>query len=226
MILFSASLLFVHNPKTAGTSLLSFLSDRLSGPVYRAGVRELGTHHPHLSQAKEYARRIAGFSDLGTQSRIIAVVREPLDRERSMYLYYRNVLSTSVALEADLPDPEMQRAVFQAAALSFSEWLDWQAGEFGHCDIWQSRRYYQTDDGEYPDQLVVLRFEHLEADLSLLMTRLELSPLGLPKLNTMERGNTDLGVREDQVEFVARSYAWMRQMPERVFVSSKPRDAR
>jgi len=43
MILFNRQVLFVHNPKTAGTSVLRFLEQVLPD-VAMAGVNELGTH--------------------------------------------------------------------------------------------------------------------------------------------------------------------------------------
>ena len=216
MILFTQSLLFVHNPKTAGTSLLKLLSEIVPGPVHRAGVLVLGTHHPHLLQARDHAARVAGFG--GEGSVILAVIRRPLDREQSMYLYYRNVLATSATLDVDLPDTFMRRAVSQAAAMSFAEWIRWQASEFGHCDLWHSRCYYQTPDGQSPENLAILRFENLEDDLSRFAASLGLVVSAVPRLNITDRSSIDLHLSKEDHQVIKESYRWMAQLPDSAFV--------
>src|SRR5262245_2434260 len=165
MILFNKQLLFVHNPKTAGTSLLHYLGERLVGPVYRAGVKEIGTHHPSLSMALGYAcaitkNRVQDFR------RIISVVRDPYDREISMYVYFRDVLNRSPTLAEDLNDSELESAVSMAGQLEFREYLVWLWKKFGTCDVWQSRCYYRTAEGRIPKSLYVIKMERLEQDLA------------------------------------------------------------
>lgn len=216
MILFTQSLLFVHNPKTAGTSLLRFLSDSLPGEIHQAGVAELGTHHPHLAQAVEHAARVAGFG--GRESRILAVARRPLDREQSMYLYFRKVLAVSPTLDIDLPDERMRHAVAKAAVLSFADWIRWQADTFGHCDLWQSQLYYSGPAGLVPDTLSILRFENLDADLASLMTGLGLDALPVPRLNITDRTDADLGLSSTEGGVIEASYRWMSELPDPSFV--------
>ena len=88
MIVFNDETLLVHNPKTAGTSLITYLLSNLPGPVHTAGVRQLGTYHPSLSMSMGYAAAVVGTMSF---KRVISVIRNPFDREVSMYLYYRNV---------------------------------------------------------------------------------------------------------------------------------------
>src|SRR5262245_44151147 len=113
MILFNKELLFVHNPKTAGTSLLKHLGERLSGQVHYAGVNELGTYHPSLSRALAYACTVT-HNNSHDFRRIISVMRNPYDREISMYVYFRDSLCHSTSLTRDLNDPMMGRIVRQA----------------------------------------------------------------------------------------------------------------
>src|SRR5947209_4351954 len=122
MIVFNDSLLFVHNPKTAGTSVASFLQSHLPGNVRSAGIGQLGTFHPSLSMAYGYACGVTGKFALQT---VLSVVRNPFDREVSMYVYNRDVLSRSADLRVNLPDAAMQRRVLKAAQLSFSDYLRW-----------------------------------------------------------------------------------------------------
>ena len=218
MIIFSRDTLLVHNPKTAGTSLLQYLSEALPGPTYLAGVNELGTHHPHLDDAVSYARNVAGFDPAADDSRVLTVLRDAVDRERSMYVYYRNVLATSPTLQTDLPDPAMQVAVRQAEALSFEDWLVWQRDEFGHCDLWRSEYFYRCRDFRYPTALTVLRFERLADELSVLAAAQGWREVPLPRVNVSNRDEVQLGLSAAAEDFIHHSYRWMQDLPQAAFV--------
>lgn len=217
MIIFSNDLLFIHNPKTAGTSLIRYFADHLPGPVFQAGVREIGTHHPHLSHAMTYAQ-----SALGTQTPpwkvIVSVLRDPLERERSMYLYYRTILAVSPTLDDDLPDARQQEAVRQAANLSFPDWLVWQSERFGHCDLWDSRFYYKTDRGDYPSSLRVLRIEDVDQGVVAVLAGLGVSAPPPPRLNVTKRDGVELDAGEHGRTIIRDSYRWMETLPNRIFV--------
>lgn len=219
MILFTRDLLFVHNPKTAGTSLLHLLAAILPGPVHHAGVAEVGTYHPHLSPSMDYASRVSQFNP--THSQILSVLRAPIDRELSMYLYYRNILATSPTLHVDLPDVQMRRAVDQAARLDLVDWLGWQESEFGHCDLWRSERYYRADNGDVPRGLNILRFDQLEEDLVLALSKLQLPHFDLPQLNQTDRNGVDLSLPTGVREFVEHSYKWMAELPHSAFACGR-----
>src|SRR5262249_35779726 len=120
MIVFNPDLLFVHNPKTAGTSIATFLMNRLPD-ARAAGVTELGTYHPSLSMSLGYACAMLGVRP--EQLLVLIAVRDPFDRERSMYSYFRRHLATSPTLREDMNDPEMERWVATAARLDFNAYL-------------------------------------------------------------------------------------------------------
>ncbi|MGI3902679.1 MAG: hypothetical protein ACRYGP_20530 [Janthinobacterium lividum] len=203
MILFNDDTLFVHNPKTAGTSLLSFFQTALPGPVRTAGVKELGTHHPSLSMAIGYACGVTGQSSF---DRVLTVIRNPWDREVSMYVYFRDVLSTSPALAENLPDPAMRHRVQKAAELSFKSYLRWLWKTEGTVDVWNSRFFYQPVEGGRSEALHVLRFEHLKRDLDRCLSARAAS---VPKMNVSDRGPTASYYDKRTADLVRRSYRWM-----------------
>ncbi len=203
MILFNDDTLFVHNPKTAGTSLLSYLAASLPGEVRTAGVGQLGTYHPSLSMAVGYASGVVGRA---TFKRVISVVRNPFDREVSMYIYFREVLANSPGLLSDLPDVAMQLRVYKSVELDFRDYLRWLWDEEGSVDIWRSRCFYEMAEGTRLDALRVLRFECIEEDLA---AALGLAAVNLPKLNTSSRQPTASYYDEPTADLVRRSYQWM-----------------
>jgi len=220
LIVFSRDLLFVHNPKTAGTSLIRFWQEALSGDIHMAGVRELGTHHPHLAESLAYARAVLGAGDEAPRH-VVAVLRDPLDRERSMYAYYRHTLSSSPGLAEDLPDPVQREAVRMATLLSFADWLAWQGETFGHCDLWRSRLYYQLPDGQSPPHLRIARFERLEEDILAVMDELRLTAPYLPRLNVSERDTVPGDPGDAARALIERSYAWIETLDARAFVGAR-----
>ena len=203
MILFNDTTLFVHNPKTAGTSLLSCLQATLPEPLYMAGVRQLGTNHPSLSMAMGYACGVRGHAGF---KRIISVIRNPFDREVSMYVYFRDVLSTSPGLHADLPDTAMQRRVFKSAELDFRAYLRWLWDEEGTVDVWRSRCFYETAERTEIGCFRLIRFEHLEEDLSL---ALDLKEVRIPRSNGTNRRATADYYDLETANIVRQSYEWM-----------------
>ncbi len=210
MILFNKELLLVHNPKTAGTSLLRFLQERLTGPTHVAGVKEIGTHHPSLSLALGYACAITRNRPQDFR-RIIGVIRNPYDREISMYRYFRDVLCASSRAEADLNDPRLLRAVRMAGHLPFPDYLQWAWEEFGTCDIWHSRCFYQTAEGRVPGNMRVLRMEALERELAVAITGLALTGEdgALPRLNVAAPPSAAANFDGPHADLVTRSYEWV-----------------
>jgi hypothetical protein len=210
MILFNQDVLFVHNPKTAGTSLLLYLEETLRPPVYRAGVKELGSNHPSLSLALGYAcaRMEVRPEDF---KRIISVVRNPFAREISMYLYFRHVLNRSATVGEDLNDARIEMAVRMAGRLGFSEYLSWVWQRFGTCDIWHSRCFCRTAEGQTPENLAIVRTEHVETDIATVLAGIELQShdSNLQSLNVSEHEASAVSFTDHARELVTLSYRWM-----------------
>ena len=205
MIVFNHDLLFVHSPKTAGTSIIAALETSLPGAKV-AGVQELGTHHPHLDQALTFARAVTGQNRFKC---MFVVARDPFDREASMYVYFRDVLHASPLATRNLNNVGLQAAVQLAARYPFPEYLRRMQASFGTCDLWRSRYYYESEmSGPIPD-LHILRFENIAAELGRLLEGYLSAPLELPFLNRGERGDADLVYDEETRAIVAESYAWM-----------------
>ena len=203
MIVFNDTTLFVHNPKTAGTSLMSYLTSTLPGPVHTAGVNHLGTYHPSLSMALGYACGVRGHTRF---DQIISVMRNPFDREVSMYIYFREILSASSTLLTDLPDTAMRRRVHKAAELGFRDYLQWLWQVEGTIDVWRSRCFYQTESPAEMARLKILRFEHLDRDLSVALNQPDLR---LPKLNASKRRQTAEYFDKETTSIVLQSYDWI-----------------
>lgn len=208
MIIFNDQLLFVHNPKTAGTSLIEYFRCVLREPVFSAGVDELGTFHPHLSLSLGYACAKTGNRPEDFKC-IFSVLRNPYDREISMFTYYRDVLANSKSLARDLNDPSMEEAVRQSAALPFADYLRWLSRTRGTCDVWRSRHYYTLEDGTVPENLWVVRLEEIDArigEVSDILAHDENIPI--PRLNRTEHPSS--GVFDKETEsIVFESYRWI-----------------
>ena len=203
MIIFNQRVLFVHNPKTAGTSVLAHLQAVLAGPVYMAGAKELGTHHPALSTALGYACGVTGKSRFDI---VLTVARNPFDREVSMYHYFREVLATSPGLESDMPDSAMRRRVHKAAELEFNAYLQWLWDEEGTVDIWRSRFFYELAEGTRLEGLRVLRFETVANDLA---QALGTDKPSLPYLNATPKHSAACQFDAHSIRVVQASYDWV-----------------
>jgi hypothetical protein len=203
MIIFNQRILFVHNPKTAGTSVLAHLKAVLAGPVCMAGANELGTHHPALSTALSYACGVTGKSHFDM---VLTIIRNPFDREVSMYRYFREVLAESPGLESDMPDATMRRRVRKSAELEFNAYLQWLWDEEGTVDIWRSRYFYELAEGTRLESLRVLRFETVANDLA---EALGTDGPSLPHLNASRNHSPPCHFDTKSIGIVQASYDWV-----------------
>jgi hypothetical protein len=183
--------------------MLAHLQAVLASPVYMAGANELGTHHPALSTALGYACGVTGRSRFEI---VLTVIRNPFDREVSMYRYFREVLAQSPSLESDMPDAAMRRRVRKAAELGFNAYLQWLWDEEGTVDIWRSRCFYELAEGTRLEGLKVLRFETIGKNLA---QALGTDGASLPHLNASHNHSSACQFDTQSIEAVQASYEWV-----------------
>lgn len=209
MILANTEVVFVHNPKTAGTSLLELLTRILKPPVHVAGVSEIGSYHPSMSMALGWACAVTGNRPEAFKA-ILCPIRNPYDREVSMYTYFRNHLCRSPTRERDLNDPLMNEIVLWAGRQEFGEYLFGLWRRFGTCDIWKSAAFYRMDRGADPDTIRLIRTEHVFDDLVAALRGVEL--VGeldtVPRSNVSDRKDTRSYYSRTSEMIVAKSYGW------------------
>lgn len=128
----------IHIPKTAGTSLCDYLNTQF-GPYENLA----GHYHGRLSEVAV---------DIGECS-IFAVVREPVARARSFYKWFN--LDHSAEDLAKYPEKRI------AQELSFQAWLE--AWFLPDCPCQSD--FFLLDE-VLPDNVCLLRFEHLLVDMA------------------------------------------------------------
>lgn len=178
--------IFLHVPKTAGTSVTSWLSTFTGWNDIELG----GTHYGEEIQAI-YGRRfkLHKHSPAAEISRIVgdeiwsayfkfAVVRDPFDRLVSAYQFYREWDHPGVA------------AVKEMAG--FDEFLD---SDYFACDLKNTTRptglqsrFLGVGESFEPD--FVCRFESVERDIAEVAARIGAPTPKLPRINTSKRTET------------------------------------
>lgn len=183
-VIWNDTILFIHTPKTAGMSMTSLLCEELPGPIFVTGpydeqhregkvVYVPGKRHETLIDAASFFTyrnmRLEQFE------KIFVVMRNPYDLELSRYAYLRKNLpqdrgrAQDIALESD-----------------FSEYLA-TAPFFGmfppRLDL-----YFHLN-GAMPENMTILRYERLSADISLYMQPYLSSFDALPHENKSKHGD-------------------------------------
>ena len=176
--------IFLHVPKTAGTSITNYLSTftgwndiELGGTHYGEQIQEIYGRRFKLNKhsTARQVRTIIG-EDLWRGYFKFAVVRHPLDRLVSAYQFYR---------QWEHPSTDAVRA--------FAGFEEFVQSDFFAADRRNATRptgsqtAFLSDTGLAVDQ--VCRFESLADDLATVASRLGLGnlPAELPQLNASER---------------------------------------
>ena len=168
-------LIFIHIPKTGGTSCTDYLCRTLTGPVFCFSIKSM--FHDHHFEAKlvsgyshetlqevyadeERIKRETGISvsDIGN---IIAVIRHPYELELSNYSFFRNGRTNVLKGEAFQVPHIMEK--IELAQGSFRNFVE-HSGYFRNDENgsgYQVEDYFLID-GEIPGNLTLLRFEELE----------------------------------------------------------------
>lgn len=191
MISESKRFVFVHIPRTAGTSVETALAAYAREPVGFTVEANTVLSHKHSPAFELRAHVGPAFWDAAF---VFSVVRDPWARMHSDYHFFREVGPRL------LPEfsPRERWLTEQAGLLGFESWLRLGADVLGI-----SQSSYLTDAAG--DLLVdyVARFEHIEADFAAVCRALGVEHR-LPRVNGTRRGDHRAAYSADAVELVAR----------------------
>ena len=175
------SFVFVHVPKTGGTSVRQVLADQASDQYLPFDSKHKHVRGLELRTAHPYVPLDTYFT--------FAFVRNPYDQLASYWTYkMENPFHTDYAHVASLG--------------SFATWLEWAAGQSG---MRQSSYTHDDDDVQIVD--FVGRFEHLHADLAAVCMRLGLPE---PNVGHHNRSDRRCGPRYDASSAALVRRAWAR----------------
>jgi len=167
-MIFNQHLLFIHVPKTGGTSATQYLLDVLPKPVYYTHrphdrrmsgdgvVRLPGRTHESLAEARDVVRG-HGF-DLDRFPAILAVLRNPYSLKVSLYTYFQS---------RDLPNASSQEHIRIARTSDFAAFVRRKQRTTIH-------RFFETD-GRIPDNMRIIKYEGMVDGI-----KNELRRLGIP----------------------------------------------
>lgn len=204
-MILSPDVLFIHVPKTGGMSLTEYLLENLPGEkivTAPAGHTEqlpqvrvvVGKRHETLAEAVAVMRELGRALD--SVQRIIAVVRNPYAIEVSYYHYLR------------LGHP-WDRGALQDIAMSddfdrFVQFVPYpSAGGGVPIETWY------TLDGQMPEQMCILRLEHIRPDLARALDGIVDVPEQLPVTNATQHGDWRDYVNEQNEPIIFRKYEWL-----------------
>jgi hypothetical protein len=187
-LIFNDNLMFVHVPKTGGMAITEALLENLDPPIHYSLPKSArawrerkpnihlyeGNRHEFLGEAAELAfaigRRLEDFRC------VMATIRNPYEMEVSRYFYLRlgypwdTGKAQRIALESDFP-PFAIESPYHGRR---SAWID---------------RYF-TLNGVVPSNMIIMRYEQLEADFRKAMMEAGIAdPPRLRSVNTTEHGN-------------------------------------
>lgn len=168
-------LIFIHIPKTGGTSCTDYLCQSLRPPIFCFSIKSMfkdkhfnarllsGYSHETLEEVysdKDRIKRETGI-DVTTINHLIAVIRHPYDLELSNYSFFRNGRSNVLKGEA-FQVPHILEKV-QLAQGEFCEFVR-ASGYFRENE---NGNGFRTEDyflinGKIPENLTLLRFEDLQ----------------------------------------------------------------
>lgn len=175
MISHTKNFIFIHIPKTGGTSIEHGL--RPYGKLLQGVVNFESIYYKHVTASA--LQRMLGPSEYAAYFKF-TFVRNPWDWIVSNYAFNRGlcrpyVIGTKYTISGKVPD--------SAKDVSFSDWLRWWIEELS-----PSQSTMVVDDEGRLMVDFVGRFEHLESDFHRLCTSLGLPTAALPHLKASEHG--------------------------------------
>lgn len=228
-MIFSEDLLFIHVPKTGGSSITAYLCDVLPKPIYLSqpfceeeltdlGILQIpGIRHETLAEARDVVAAY-GF-DLDRFPLILATIRNPYDLDVSRYAYLREGHEWERGAEQDLALTSGFEAFAVRNPHRGGHWTtDGPNGvsPFEFARHGRQRRGYPNDlaaffaiDGHCPRNLRILRFEHLAEDLVAALRGIGIDAGGeFPWINRSDHDHYLSYYTPSAEESVYRRYRW------------------
>jgi len=188
-------LLFVHIQKTAGSSMMSLLKDKVPDLTHYMGT------HDHALWAKEKADFV--WDDYYK----FAFVRNPWDRLVSWY----TMITQQAALVQNQNELNHLWRYVLASSNSFETFIVHCTDEVEDIDGRKSFMYNQLDYLTNKDGNIIVdfigRFEALEMDAQVVFNRLGLMNASLPHHNSSKRNHYRAYYNEHTQQLVAERYA-------------------
>ena len=187
-MIFNDDILFLHVPKTGGLSATRYLLDTLpkplviTHPIHVPGLEERGiaqldgARHESMAEARETLRALG--RDIPEFKMVLVGMRNPYDQEVSRYAYLRQGHHWESGPEQDLALASDFETFAVGNCQAGGRWNrhDFEADTTCPNEI----QDYYTLDGVIPDNLRVIRFEHLAEDL--LSALASIGIVGAPEL--------------------------------------------
>ncbi len=203
-MIFSQDLLFIHVPKTGGTSISVNLFQTLKRPVYYTHPNPLpvsadpgviwieGDGHEKPAEARELVARYG--LNITRFRLILAVIRNPYAREVSAYSY--------LAVRDEPPTEAGELAL----CLDFEGFV---SRSFRNRNGRVTEGYYKLD-GVIPSNMKILKQENLAAEYASALRSVGLDPgNGLPHVNKSQHANFAAYYTEVSEQAVYQNYKWM-----------------
>ena len=172
IILKDHNLVFVHIPKTAGTSIISWAQENLNTELMMS---------PHAGMHQMSQRQIIDLR----KHMFFTVVRNPFARQLSHYMYHLNSFQTAVMNDQEKKIENVRNTrILKDLEKGFEHWfIDTQEYVMPQ-QRWWNYKWTNQCDWIIPSMTHVMRFEMLEDQISWLFHRTKCYNKPLSRLNS------------------------------------------